>query len=263
MRSDGRERLVAVGADGARGGWAVACLYAERTRLTLARDISEIARLRADAEAPVAIDVPVGLTEAGGFRQCDVAARRMLAHRASTVFAPPARHLLCAAGDYAAMRALVARDRRTNPATVGLSAQSAGIARKVREVDEWVRTHPDSERWLFECHPELSFLVLNGGRPLERKRSPTGARERMHLVRRAFSDAEERIGVAVTSERRAGRLDWLDAYAALATAVAISRGEHASLGSERDAHGVPMRIVHPVMRAEGLEPARLIARGGC
>jgi predicted RNase H-like nuclease len=244
MHRDGRELLLAVGADGARGGWAVACLCGEGTRLVLVRDISELAQLRADSAAPVAIDVPIGLTEKGGFRPCDVAARRLLARRASTVFAPPARYLLPAAGDYAAMRALVARERQANPAARSLSAQSAGIARKVREVDAWVRRHPESERWLFECHPELAFLALGGGRALEGKRSPSGLRQRLRLVTAVFSDAEERIA----GGDGAGRDDWLDAYAALATAAAISRGAHATLGGERDAHGVPMRIVHPVHR---------------
>jgi predicted RNase H-like nuclease len=241
-------RLLAVGADGARGGWAVACLYEAGTRLLLLGDVGEIARLRTDSAAPVAIDIPIGLPEAGGSRPCDVAARRLLGRRASTVFAPPARYLLPAAGDYAAMRAIVARERRSNPAAKGVSAQSAGIARKVREVDEWVRAHPDSERWLFECHPELSFLALAAGRPLDGKRSPAGARRRLQLVSAVFPDAAEQTAAAPQPGRQAERSDWLDAYAALMTAVAVTRGEHVTLGAARDAEGVPMRIVRPAIR---------------
>jgi predicted RNase H-like nuclease len=92
-------RLVAVGADGARGGWAVACLYESGTRVTLLRDVGEIARLRAGSGAPVAIDIPIGLLDSVDFRPCDVAGRRLLGRRASTVFAPPARYQLAAAGD--------------------------------------------------------------------------------------------------------------------------------------------------------------------
>jgi len=277
MKLGDRARLVAVGADGARGGWAVACLYeaaaGRETQLLLLRDVDAIARLRAESGAPVAIDIPIGLLDAVGFRPCDAVARRLLGRRASTVFAPPARYLLAAAGDYVAMRALVARERRRDPAAKSLSAQSAGIARKVKEVDDWVRTHPDSERWLFECHPELSFLVLNRGAPLDApKRSAAGAEQRLMLVTAAFADAEARLAAARrTATTQAGLADWLDAYAALTTAVAIARGEHATLGGERDGEGVPMRIVLPdarldpgdgierAMRAEGLEPPRLAA----
>jgi predicted RNase H-like nuclease len=250
MERGGGERLVAVGADGARGGWAVACLYEAGTRLMLAGDIAAIARLRVDSAAPVAIDVPIGLPARGGPRPCDVAARRLLGRRASTVFAPPARYLLAAAGDYAAMRALAERERRTNPAAAGLSAQSAGIARKVREVDAWVHAHPESERWLFETHPELGFLALDAGRPLEAKRSPAGARRRLELVSAEFPDAAEQMAVAPGRGRRAGPSDWLDAYAALTAAVAVARGEHVTLGAECDTEGVPTRIVRPAVRPQ-------------
>jgi hypothetical protein len=64
----------------------------------------------------------------------------------------------------------------------------------------------------------------------------------LDLVRRAFPDAD----VQIERGRGAARDDWLDAYAALATAAAISRGDHVTFGGERDAHGVPMRIVHPM-----------------
>jgi predicted RNase H-like nuclease len=231
---------LAVGVDGARGGWAVACLYEAGTRLLFVRDIAEIARLRGDA--PVAIDMPIGLLDSMDFRPCDTAARRLLGHRSSTVFAPPARHLLAAAGDYAGMRALIATERRTNHAAKSLSAQSAGIASKVREVDEYVRANRESERWLFECHPELCFLVLSDEAPLDRKRSPAGARQRLRLVQAAFADAEARIAAAPGPATQA---DWLDAYAALITARAIVFGEHATLGGERDAAGVRMRMVLP------------------
>jgi predicted RNase H-like nuclease len=231
-------QLIAVGADGARGGWAVACLYDDGTRLMLLGDIGEIAGLRAGSGAPVAIDIPIGLLDSVGFRPCDLAARALLGRRASTVFAPPARYQLAAAGDFAAIRALVAAERRTNPAAKGLSAQSAGIARKVREVDTFVRAHPDSERWLFESHPELTFLALNGGR-VASKRSAAGAGQRLSLIASIFPDA-------ATQPRPRGLArpdDWLDAYALLATAATIARGEHAELGDgSRDAEGILMRI---------------------
>lgn len=230
-------RLLAMGADGARGGWAVACLYDDGTRLMLLGDIGEIAELRAASAAPVAIDVPIGLLDSVGFRPCDLAARALLGRRASTVFAPPARYQLAAAGDYAAIRALVAAERRTNPAAKGLSAQSAGIARKIREVDTFVRAHPDSERWLFESHPELTFLALNGGE-VASKRSPAGAEQRQRLIASVFPDATQPRPRGLADQD-----DWLDAYALLATATAIARGEHAELGDgSRDAEGILMRI---------------------
>src|ERR1700742_1522303 len=120
--------LVAVGADGARGGWAIACLYADALRrddatvwksgVQLQDDVSAVARFReeADGGAVVAIDVPIGLLDSVGFRPCDSAARELLRARANAVFAPPARYMLPAAGDYAAIRLLVDHERKRNPA---------------------------------------------------------------------------------------------------------------------------------------------------
>jgi predicted RNase H-like nuclease len=152
--------------------------------------------------------------------------------------------MLPAAGDYAAIRALVDERRRTDPAAKGLSAQAAGIAPKVAEVDAFVRAHPETERWLYECHPELSFLTLNDATPVTGdKRSAAGLVNRLTLVRDAFPDAEGRIGAAPWPGGRVAVDDVLDAYAALATAVACARGEHEVLGDgRRDSAGVPMRI---------------------
>lgn len=248
--------VVAIGADGARGGWATALLFADalcredatvwRTRLALLDDVSELSRLRDETggSATVAIDIPIGLLDSVDFRPCDRAARRMLKQRASTVFAPPARYMLAAAGDYGSIRALVDEERKTSPAAKSLSAQAAGITARVREVDDWVRAHPDSEAWLFECHPELSFLVLNAGAPLPaRKHSAAGLMQRLRLVRRDFPDAEEQLAAAPWTGRQAELSDLLDAYAALTTALVCARGGQAELGGgERDTEGVLMRI---------------------
>jgi predicted RNase H-like nuclease len=222
---------------------SAAALGAYRTRLELFGDIAALAA--AVGEAAVAIDVPIGLYDSVAFRACDRAARRLLGRRASTVFAPPARYMLPAAGDYPAIRRLVADERERNPEAKGLSAQAAGIAAKVREVGDWVRANPDSERWLFECHPELSFLALNAGVPLaEPKHTAAGRARRLQLVREAFPDAEQRIAAVRWSGRAAATADLLDAYAALGTALACARGEQRVLGDgERDSEGVLMRIV--------------------
>src|SRR3954454_15543106 len=106
---------VAVGVDGARGGWVAALAYRAgggdqtgqasvrwQTRLALFADINALADAVSDSGAAVAIDVPIGLLDSFAYRPCDVAARKLLKARASTVFAPPARYMLPAAGYYAA-----------------------------------------------------------------------------------------------------------------------------------------------------------------
>jgi predicted RNase H-like nuclease len=256
MTSGPAAPAVAIGADGARGGWATAFLCADatrredatvwQTRLALLDDVSRLARLREEtgAGAAVAIDIPIGLLNSVDFRPCDVAARRMLKQRANAVFAPPARYMLAAAGDYSAIRALVEEERKSTPAAKSLSAQAAGITMKVREVDDWVRAHPGSERWLFECHPELSFLALHDGAPLPaHKHSAAGLMQRLRLVRAEFPDAEEQLAAVRWTGKQAEMSDLLDAYAALSTALVCAREEQEELGDgERDSEGLLMRM---------------------
>jgi predicted RNase H-like nuclease len=252
--------LVAIGVDGAPAGWVAASLYADalrpedasawETRLRLFSNITELAEARErEGERPsVAIDVPIGLPDTAGYRACDSEARILLKQvgRASSVFAPPARYMLEAAGDYPAIRALVEQERQRNPAAKGISSQSAALAPKIKEVDSWVRAHPDCHVWLVECHPELSWYALSEREGLLDKRSGSGLVRRLQLLRELFPDAEECIAASPWSGKHATLSDLLDAYAALSSALAFARGpgEYEELGEcERDAEGLPMRMV--------------------
>jgi predicted RNase H-like nuclease len=247
--------LLAIGVDGARSGWAAACLYADsvhdedasrQTRLHLLPTIQDVAAFReaAGGAAPVAIDVPIGLLDSVDYRPCDLEARGLLGDRRNSVFAPPARYMLAVADDYDAICRLVDRERETNPAAKGLSPYAAGITPKVAEVDDWVRAHRDSEEWLFECHPELCFQALADGAVPPPKASAAGLMQRLRLVRAVFPDAEDQLAGARWPAKHAALSDLLDAYAALAAAVRCARGDHEELGNgERDSQDLIMRMV--------------------
>jgi predicted RNase H-like nuclease len=248
--------FVAMGVDGARGGWAAACLYARslhdeetlgwQTRLHLFPTIDGLTAFRAEEgqKAPVTIDVPIGLLDSVDYRPCDRQARELLGKaRRDSVFAPPARYMLAAA-DYPGIRRLVERERNRNPTARGLSAQSAGIVPKVKEVDDWVRAHPDSQGWLFECHPELSFQALADGAVPPPKASAAGAVTRLRLIHEVFHDAEEQLVAASWAAKQVGLSDLLDAYAALSSALRCARGQQDVLGDgERDSEDLVMRMV--------------------
>jgi predicted RNase H-like nuclease len=244
-------RVVAIGADGARGGWIAAVCFAphvdsrpseRRTEVALCRTFDAVAQLRRGSGAVVAVDVPIGLLEAVDLRPCDREARELLGPRRSTVFAPPSRPLLQAA-TYADARQVVANARVTQPAAKGLSAQAFGLTPKIREVDGWVRQCPEAQTWLYECHPELSFRALAGGRVLDAKTTPQGRAQRRELVVDKFPDARDVIGRTKLRAGDADVIDILDAYAALASALRVARGDHQVLGGEPDASGLAMRIV--------------------
>jgi predicted RNase H-like nuclease len=186
----------------------------------------------------------VGLPATTLFRACDLQARELLKERRNSVFTPPARHLLAAGGDHHVALALVSEEQKTNPVATSLSAQAAGLIPKIAQVDEWVRAHTDSETWLWECHPELSFLALNDGNSLVGdKRSAAGLTQRLQLLREEFPDIEDQLINFEYGSKQAELSDALDAYAALSTALECARGDQEELGDgARDEAGILMRM---------------------
>lgn len=242
--------IVAVGVDGARAGWVGACLRSSpslspstwETEVRMFVDFQAVATHAAKHGSTLAIDIPIGLPDQVEPRACDIAARKLLPGRASCVFNPPSRDLLESDGDYPTVQHLVAKKREADPQARGLTRQSVALIPKIAEVDTWIREHPTSNGWLFECHPELTFARLRGGDPAASKHSPAGAVERLRLLRALFPDLEDKVG-ALTAPT-ADLADGLDAYAALSAALRCLRGEHEELGDgRRDSGSVPMRIV--------------------
>jgi predicted RNase H-like nuclease len=236
--------LVAVGVDGARGGWIAAGLFADgRTDVQFFPSLERIAEWRGDGGAPMAVDVPIGLMPLGGSRPCDFECRKQLPGRGSSVFPPPARFLVeqFRTGHVTPKQlrdAIFARATAEGPGVVpGLSVQSCGIFDKVWEADRFAR----HARSVFEVHPELCFQRM-GGTSLASKKTAQGVLERLALVRAQFPDAEDRM-----READHGVMDdLLDAYAALWTARRIAElGIDCVevLGSGETDGPLPMRIV--------------------
>jgi predicted RNase H-like nuclease len=249
--------VTAMGVDGCRAGWIGASARAGDPSVHVAvfPDISTLcAWAWAHGERPVvAIDVPIGLPERVGARACDTAARAFLRdpdgsrHRSNSVFAPADRQVL-AAGSYADARAVIARRQRTEPAAMGVSAQSFGIAPKIREVDTYACSTPDCHDWLFEAHPEVCFREMSRageGAGLLPKKSAAGQAERLELLGTCLPPLGVRRPATLPRVRGAGDDDVIDAFACLWTALRHRAGRSCVLGDgARDAMGIPMRIVY-------------------
>ena len=243
-------RLLAIGADGARGGWLSVACYGDlpadadsrRTAISLCRTFGELVALRTACDVPVAVDIPMGLLDSVDFRPCDMEARALLGTRRDTVFAPPSRALLAAA-TYADARALVEEFRKTSPHAKSLSAQAFGLAPKVKEADDWMRAHPGDHVWLYECHPELSFRAIAEGRVLDEKKTAHGQADRLRLIEHRFPDALDVIASTRLKSGEAQLPDILDGYAALESALHVAAGDYEELGGETDSAGFVMRMV--------------------
>jgi predicted RNase H-like nuclease len=126
--------------------------------------------------AVIGVDIPIGIPDAG-VRGADVAARRFVGPRASSVFTTPIRAALEAA-TYADARGVA-----TALTGKSLSAQSYALGRRILELDAYAH---DDER-VIEVHPEVSFREL-ARRPLLSKHRSDGLVERRALLVEAGID---------------------------------------------------------------------------
>ncbi|MEB3165551.1 MAG: DUF429 domain-containing protein, partial [Cyanobacteriota bacterium] len=148
MSSDARLGDLA-GVDGCRGGWLVvrAALADGQPRAALVVDVADLL-LPADAPLLTAIDMPIGLPEAGA-RPCDGQARRLLGPgRGSSVFPAPIRPMLAAA-NHAEASAIGRRiDGR------GLTIQAWNLMPRIRALDALLAQDCGLAGRLRESHPE-------------------------------------------------------------------------------------------------------------
>jgi predicted RNase H-like nuclease len=198
-----RARRVA-GVDLARGALAVVVLEGNR--------VVEAFRCEAFADAllveaeVIAIDIPIGMPEAGS-READTAARRFVGPRASSVFSTPIRPVL-EAETYAEARAVATRLTGKS-----VSAQAYALGRRILELDELA--HRDER--VIEVHPEVSFREL-ARRPLLSKKGTDGLLERRGLLADAGIELPQ-------SAARISEPDLLDATVAAWSARRYANGE--------------------------------------
>jgi predicted RNase H-like nuclease len=225
-----------LGVDGCRGGWLAVTVDGAAVVWRWTTDVREL--LDDDTLDAIAIDIPIGLPDAGG-RACDRAARARLGRRGSTVFAAPVRAVLdCVT--YADARAVLAE--RGGPS---MSAQAFGIVRAVRAVDRALT--PADETRVLEAHPELAFAAMTAGcrsastPPLASKKSAPGAAARLSLL----SGWLPTVLAALSDCPASAPID--DAFDALACAWVAQRwvsGDAEVFGDgARDTRGLVMQIV--------------------
>ena len=200
-----RPRAVRVaGVDMAGGGWAVVVLEGD-TVVEAFRAEKFADALLVDAQV-VAVDIPIGIPESAS-RPADVAARRFVGSRASSVFPTPIRPVL-EAPTYAEARAVAVELTGKS-----VSAQSFALRHRILEVDE--PAHRDER--VIEVHPEVSFSEL-ARRPLLPKKRTDGQAERRALLEEAGIELPESVP-------RIAEPDLLDATVAAWSARRFARGE--------------------------------------
>jgi predicted RNase H-like nuclease len=242
------------GIDGCRGGWVVA-RWDGAGRLDLIR----VARVEAlfdapDAPAIACVDMPIGLPETGeiGGRSAERAVRPLLGGRQSSVFAVPARAAVMAgmgSGDEKARfsAACAAALAHSSPPRK-VSIQCFNLFPKIAELDDLLLRRPELRDRLVECHPEMSFRIMNGApldvaKKVKSRPHPPGLDLRIGLLARAGVPIDL-LNAKTAAALGAGLDDLVDACACAVTAKRVFEGKALRFPDppERDAFGLPVAI---------------------
>lgn len=217
-----------VGVDGCPDGWVAAAvdLGSGRLEFSVHPTFANLTEAFHDAEA-IGVDIPIGLMFAGQ-RAADVAARRFMPGKASSVFSAPhpaIRHERVYRNAVEVSRALIGR---------ALSQQAFAILPKIAEVNDYLT--PEVQGRIFEVHPEVSFTALNGGTPIKSRKSTQAGFDERYLLLVASSGftpiPDRKLASKIAPGKRVNADDTLDAIVAAWTAKRVAEGIAVSLPAE-------------------------------
>lgn len=175
--------MIVVGIDSCRYGWLAIYLTLDgKWEVKVASNIDDLLLEHAEA-ALYLIDIPLGLIEAGKKeRQCDTAARKILKRpRGASVFVIPCRSSIY---------------QKTYDSASALNYQKTGrklsifswhISKKIKEIDQLLRTRKDLQPLFHEAHPELCFWSFQQKAMRYSKKTKAGSTERLLLLTDFFA----------------------------------------------------------------------------
>lgn len=233
---------VFVGIDSCPKGWFYAIITdSEGCETDIAPNIGWLWNRFYNA-ALILIDIPIGLPS-NSHRACDIAARKFLGpERASSVFPPPCRETI-----YARDYETACRINQENSGKK-ISMQTWGISPKIREVDDFLKEHPNARKNIRESHPEVCFRALAGMPIIHPKKKNEGFNERFTVLSKYLPETLKIVNNALARFKRkdVARDDILDSMVLALTA----RFGNDLLNTfpempEKDSLGFPMEIVYP------------------
>jgi predicted RNase H-like nuclease len=229
------------GVDGCKAGWFFVSLDDnEDWNIGLLAGISELSGLITKNQL-ILVDIPIGLPEYGkNKRQCDIAARKVLRARRSSIFPVPLRQAINCTDYEDASRVNYEYTQRK------LSRQSWAIAQKIKEMDRFL-LGVETGKEVRETHPEICFWALNNYREMKyNKKSREGVNERLAVLLKYCSYAEDIVKAAGQKyqRREAARDDIIDALIIAVTARFYPLLATLPEEVEYDTRGLPMEIVY-------------------
>lgn len=249
-----------VGLDGCRAGWIAVSLWLRTDSLQKPTpEVSHVEWNLLQGQEDLLdvlqnchrawIDVPIGLASSTDVdapkRACDLAVRKALGSKRSSIFTPPIREVLDFDSYHEAM------ERQYQLIGAKCSIQAWNLTPKIREMDAlWERLEHAQDK-IHEAHPEWQFLCWVKGAsetPFYSKKTEEGRSQRLSiLTHQGFSQAPEVFSSCFTQTKRKEIQsdDILDAMALAWGCYQAVNGAgrvFPEVGSPRDAKGRPMAI---------------------
>jgi len=229
-----------IGADGCRGGWIACILDHGVLRMEHYNSIEALITAYPEFDAFL-IDMVVGLRSNGDQVRPDDLARKELGPRASSVFPVPCRQAVYAATEE--------EQKQANIKVLGksLTKQTINIIPKIRELDTFLRLHPNYRNKILESHPEVDFARLNGAAVMTRKKDFAGFSERATILKKYLPGASISGMWDRTKEFRCSPDDMLDAVCLAVTAALSAQGMCETIPEEpeQDETGLYMKLTVP------------------
>jgi predicted RNase H-like nuclease len=230
-----------IGVDGCKAGWFFVGLDdTEDWSIGLLAEIYGLSGLITKSQL-ILVDIPIGLPEYDkNERRCDLAARKVLKQRRSSVFPVPLRQAINCNDYEHASRVNYEHTKRK------LSRQSWEIAQKIKEMARFL-LGAETDKKVRETHPEICFWALNNYRAMRyNKKSRQGFNERLAILLKYCSYAEDIVKEAEHKyqRREVARDDIIDALIAAVTARFYPKLITMPKEVEYDTKGLPMEIVY-------------------
>lgn len=246
----GRQQKFYVGVDGCKRGW-LAIKLVEGGDWEVSKPfgtINQLWQFYKDASL-ILIDIPIGLPDnVHKERLSDSGARDRLGKRHVTVFPTPCREAVYAVDYNEEKNYEKVKGINKDVTGKGLNQQSWRIARKIKEVDEFLQNNKSARQSIRETHPEVCFWALAGRAMEHSKGKLKGYFERLGVLMSVYPNTPKVIKEA--RERYPLKKDFedddiLDALVAVVTAYK-SRGKLKSIPEkpQTDSTGLPMQIIY-------------------
>lgn len=231
-----------VGIDGCKNGWIMAAICNGELSLYKSGSFNEIVdKTSFDA---CLVDMVIGLQGNEGQIRPDGMARKILKGRASTVFPAPCRKAVYGETKEERLQANIEVLHKK------FTSQTDAIIPKMREVDEFLQTHPQFKNRIQESHPEVCFARLNGKVIITSKHDAEGIRERAEIIEEYFPEVTEDWIIAKAKQMRCKEDDITDSVCLAITANLLAQGETETIPKEpmKDDTGLKMQMVIPKER---------------